>query len=702
MRPAHLIALTACLPVLAAVEPTARPAPAAAFAAFDATDVAFKEKAKKVLGSGKKADMETLVRSESPQAAAWIVRIGEVLVDRADANEQALRDALVEGWTATIKTQFPKLHDDYVRGLDEARKKTRVDLRKRLVQALSDVEANRDAKDGLMFVQTAEELDVLAGAFDSEGDLYFASEAFIALATIFDEPLRGPAAEPHKAWTNWTKAAELRGKIECKDDRWDEAEKRRADLAKRGYDKAPDPSEPDKGGGEGGKGGEAPGGPGAPAPGEGGNPVTVALTFEPLAGPEAFVRPCYQADEIYALWTPLRLGAKGTFGTFAFLGADSPVLHRIGSSDLRFDVDGDGKGDGAADTKIALTGAMTPFRVQVGKGDAARPWAFFGVTGIDQDTFQGLQVNLNPNDLGMSIYTLSAASVIGNLAGTQFRIIDDTMDAVYGSELQTYGYGGLSNGMFQPEFDSIVIGTSKRARPWSQYQEVGGKWWKFEGGSKGKQVNATPANVETGTLKLECKGYAPNYVVVRGTESLKDCYYDLVEGGAKGVAVPSGRYTLFYGDVRKGKKRQMQKALILPGKGSLNYDVAVGGTTVVKLGAPYALDFTLKQADDKLTVVGNTVVMTGVGSERYERPWNVVPHPEASWRKKGTKKVVKTEKMPLIQSTQTIEDMGEAGWLAIWFPLDLVFDVKGAGDVEVQIVDEKHKLFGKVESAWKE
>src|SRR5688572_4293661 len=104
MRPAHLIALTACLPVLAAVPPTARPAPTPSAAAFDATDIAFKEKAKKVLASGKKSDMETLVRSESPQAAAWIVRLNDLLVDRDDPIEKALRDALAEGWTATIKT----------------------------------------------------------------------------------------------------------------------------------------------------------------------------------------------------------------------------------------------------------------------------------------------------------------------------------------------------------------------------------------------------------------------------------------------------------------------------------------------------------------------------------------------------------------------------------------------------------------------
>jgi hypothetical protein len=345
---------------------------------------------------------------------------------------------------------------------------------------------------------------------------------------------------------------------------------------------------------------------------------------------------------------------------------------------------------------------MAPFRIQVGKGDTSRPWAFFAVSGIEKDSFQGVEVNLSANDTQMPIYTLSAASVVGNLAGTPIRIIDDTMDAVYGSETQTFGYAGLTNGMFQPEMDSIVVGGSKRARPWSEYQEVGGKWWKFEKGSKGKQINATPANVETGTLKLEFKGLAPNYVVVRGAEALKDSYYDLVEGGAKGVAVPAGRYALYYGDVRKGKKRQMLKALIMPGKGSANYDVAVGGTTVVKLGAPYAFDFNLKKGEEKVTVVGDSVVVTGAGSERYERPWSCVPHPDASWRKKGTKKVVKTEKMPLIQSTAGIYDRGDAGWLAVWFPLDLELDVKGAGEVEVQLVDEKHKLFGKVESAWKE
>jgi|GEM_PF-679433 len=709
MRTAQQIALVLLVSVAAASTARAFALPVAPTPrAFDLHDVAFKEKLKKAIATGKKADVESLVKNDTTQAAAWILRLAEILVDRDDPNEKPLRDALVEAWNSTQKTAFPAKIEEHLKGLDADKRRTRADLRKRLTQAFNDLEGNRETKDGLVFVQTTDELDILAGAFDSEGDYYSTSEAYFALAECFDEPLRGTDAEPHQAWKFWTRGLEFRAKVELRDDRALLAEKRVADLAKKGHDKEGGPAGapgtgkdgPDKGGGEKG-GGEVPSGPVNP-PSDAGNPVTVALTFEPIAAPDAFARPCYQSDEIYALWNPIQLGAKGSSGTFTNLGNDSPVLHRIGSSDLRFDVDGDGKGDGATDQKIALTGAMTPFRVQIGKGDTARPWAFFAVSGIDKDTFQGIEVNFNPTDTAFPIYTLSAASVIGTIGATPVRVIDDSMDSVYGSEVLTFGYGGLANGSFQPEMDSIVIGSSKRARPWSRYQEIGGTWWKLDGGSKGNQLLATPAKIDTGILKLEAKGVMPSYAVVRGSNELKDCYFDLVEGGTKGVAVPAGRYTLFYGEVRKGKKRQLIKAVMLPGRAGGNYDVRPGGTTVVTLGAPYSFDWTANASEGKVRVVGASVVVTGVGGERYERAWGCVPRPEVSWRKKGTKKGTGALKMPVIADQENLYKRGNQGWLDVWFPLDLEMETKGADAVEIQLVDEKNKLFGKIESSWKE
>ena len=249
--------------------------------------------------------------------------------------------------------------------------------------------------------------------------------------------------------------------------------------------------------------------------------------------------------------------------------------------------------------------------------------------------------------------------------------------------------------------DSIVIGAQKRARPWSEVQEIGGKWYRIDPDKVGTSFQATPLTLETGTLKLDFKGATPTWVVVRGSgELLKNSYFDLVEGGAKGVEVPTGRYTLFYGEVRKGKKRQVQKTLILPGKTTPSFEVKKGETSVVSLGAPFGFDFRFKRDGSKLTVEGKTVSVIGKSQERYERPWNCVPRPEVMWRKKGTKTGSKPEKMPMVSGTEGIE---KYGWDATWFPLDLEIDLRQEKDpIEVQLSDKRHDLFGKIESAWKE
>jgi hypothetical protein len=185
---------------------------------------------------------------------------------------------------------------------------------------------------------------------------------------------------------------------------------------------------------------------------------------------------------------------------------------------------------------------------------------------------------------------------------------------------------------------------------------------------------------------------------MKGANSFKDSYFDIAEGGAKGVQVPVGRYTLAFGIIHKGKKKQMQKCVIVPPKSAPNYDVTKGGTTVVALGAPFGFDFQARNDDGKLTITGQTVAVTGSGGERYERPWQCVAKPEVVWRKKGSKKAEKAVKMAPVMSTDTIEKLG---FESTWFPLDLEVDVKGQGEVEVQLFEKKHDLFGKIESDWK-
>jgi mannose-6-phosphate isomerase-like protein (cupin superfamily) len=322
------------------------------------------------------------------------------------------------------------------------------------------------------------------------------------------------------------------------------------------------------------------------------------------------------------------------------------------------------------------------------------------VTGVQKDSYQGIEMNLQADDNQMAVYYLGASSVVGDLAGTKIRVIDDSVDGVYGTVPKTFGNIGMSRDHYQPNMDSIVVGDAKRARPWSELQQIGGKWWSFDMQSDGRELSARQVAVDTGVLKLEYKGgVAPTWCVLKGEGQLQNCFFDIVEGGSKGVEVPTGRYTLYYGEVRKGKKRQQQKALIVPSKGMQNWDVRKGETTVVQLGAPFDFDFRTRLEEGVLTIEGASVVATGSAGERYERAWQCVPQVEAAWRKSGTKKASKAEKLPRVLDNDGINTLG---WAAAWFPLDLQMEAKGVEKVEVQLVDKKHDLFGKVESAWKE
>lgn len=685
MKPTRLLlAIVLALPLGLVLLRTALAYEPVVVALLPPPDAAFKEKFKKLMEKPQKAEMEKLVKAESSNASAWIARANEILAERPD--DPDMRPYLTElsaTWKAAMKSSFPEKEAEFFASLTGQNKKDRSDLRKRFDEARSDFDGNAEKKDANVYVPLVDELALLGSSFDQVGDHYYASEAWLMFAACLDENLRGGGADFKRAATGLLNALDERAKVDLADAKKDEAEKRRAALIAKGGD----------------KGGGIPGRNDAnDGPTDAGATIVVPLTFEIVPNVEVYQRPAYNADDFYLVWRSIPLKGKNSNARFETLG-DAPALYRLGSSDVRFDSDGDGKGDGPADEKVPLTGNVTPIKINLGKGNAARPWAFLAAIGATKDNYQGIEMNMAPSDEQMSLYTFNASSVVGTLDTQPIRIIDDSMDGMYGSVPQSYGFAGLTKNNYQPEMDCIVVGSSKRARPWSEFNEVNGKWWKFEMASSGQSIKASPVKTETGTLKLENKGpIAPTWFVVRGANMLKDSFFDLAEAGAKGVQVPVGRYTIYYGELRKGKKRQMQKCLILPAKNVTNYDVTKGGTTVITIGAPYTLDFTYKNEDGKLTVTGQSVVVVGTQGERYERPWGCVTHPEAGWRKKGTKKASRYDKMQHVLDNDGIVKLG---WESAWFPLDIELDAKGQGEVEVQLVDKKHELFGKIESDWK-
>ena len=249
----------------------------------------------------------------------------------------------------------------------------------------------------------------------------------------------------------------------------------------------------------------------------------------------------------------------------------------------------------------------------------------------------------------------------------------------------------------------MIIGEGERAQPWSEFAKVGEAWYKLEAENHGASIKATGVELDTGTLRVDYKGGRPGWLIVRGLDELGNAYYDLAGAGKKGVEVPVGRYEFFYGDLRKGKKLEVLKALILGGPKQPKYTVSKGETTTITLGKPYGFVFQHSTAGSEVTVQGKTVAVCGAGGEVYERLWNCRPRPAAAWRKRGSKRGTRPEKFKLIENQMEIWDHG-GDWNVMWFPLDLTLDMKKEvpEGVEVQLVDKKNKLLGGITSDWLE
>ncbi|MFT7486742.1 MAG: hypothetical protein ACI9F9_002598, partial [Candidatus Paceibacteria bacterium] len=229
--------------------------------------------------------------------------------------------------------------------------------------------------------------------------------------------------------------------------------------------------------------------------------------------------------------------------------------------------------------------------------------------------------------------------------------------------------------------------------------KIGETWYRLENEKSGTSLTGYAVPMETGKINLNFKGKCgnPTWLIVKGMGKYENCYFDVMN---KDTELPVGNYTLYCGEVRKGKKAQVMKTLILPPKDPDPWVVTAGGTTNVPLGAPFGFDFKFDEDGKNISVLGKTVVITGLAGERYERPWNCVPKPTASWRKKGEKRGSKAEKFKKVQSQ---DEINAGGWGTAWFPVDLEIVKKGASDgSEVQLAEKKNKLFGKIESAWRE
>lgn len=650
--------------------------PAAATAATQNTHDEFRAKFAQAMELNANEEMASLVRKFTPEAVAWIMETAEGIATASNEALERRMAALRKAWKTAKDSKFCDHMYEYFSLLEPALKTERNKLKVRYEKALTKYRENVEAKNGQGLELQAIEFAGLAEAFETLGDMYFASQSWLLAGGCVNESVRGDEADLDRAADFYGKCLEDRLKIDLKDNSYIEVKALYDSLVGRGFGKKKKGSDDE---------------PGGAAPVEAAPGINVPLTFELLEEWDAFERPLYTSDEVYQLWTGLYLKAKGSSERLTSLDARSPGFLRTGANEVQIDIDGDGNGD----QKLPITGNQEPIAFKIDNGQ--RDWGMIATIGLQQEQYQGIEVNLAPADNQLTIYIHPAASVVGEVEGEQIRLLDDNLDGVYGSAPRTWSYVGMSKDQFCPDMDAVVIGKGKRARPWSELQEIGGKWYRLEVNENGTALTATPVEIKAATLKYKYAGGKPEWIIVKGTGELSNCYFEVT---SKGTPVPAGKYELFYGDLRKGKKMQVAKALIIPGRGTKPISVLEGKVETLELGAPYGFDFKTSLDGETLTLTGQSVVVVGSAGERYERVWNCVPRPEVSWRKTGTKKGSKGEDTDLVMSSDQLDKLG---WESGWFPRDLVMTLKGSPEaVEVQLFEKKNKLFGKITSDWKE
>jgi hypothetical protein len=642
-------------------------------------------------------EQANLIKTRTQEAVVAIVETCELIAKGTNDELENDIDALRLAWKDAYGTGFvTKLYEYFSVELQGEYKTARDKVFDQFVAQKDLFLRARQNKEKRALQGFGVDYLTLGRSFEELGDLYRASECYQMYAECFDEPLQAEDADYGRVIQGLDYMIEMRANLEVDDPLVQQAKARREFLVSEGYVSAegveePLPAEePPEAAPPAAPGGAAPAAASASTA-----PVALGGTFELVTDFEEVRRPNFTLDGIYPIWGYVFLPETGaaTFGSMD----DSPSVIREGFAQVKVDENGDGTGD----VEVPITGNITPVEITLGEGASKRKWAFLATVGQDKDTYQGVNpYNLAPTKEALLLYVAPASSIVGTVADTRIQVYDDNMDGLYGSAPKGWAYTGLREGDLQWDFDSIRVGDSERAIPWSQYVQIGADWYEFLANDSGTDITVQKkTDLKTGFLKLDCKGVDPDYLVVHGRDKVAGVYIDVSTGGAKGVAVPAGTYELFCGRVSKGKGNQLAKACVLATPVTPPCRVEPGKTATLEIGEPFGFDFTVTQNEQEITIQGKSIAVTGRGRETYQRLWNCAVEPTISVRKGGTTKGSEEGEMRTAESSEEARDLG---YETLWYPIDVTLPKKKEGEeVEVQLSEKKNKLFGKIESIWR-
>ena len=359
--------------------------------------------------------------------------------------------------------------------------------------------------------------------------------------------------------------------------------------------------------------------------------------------------------------------------------------------------------DGSGDDELEFTPNTSPKLVEVPREGADPLGMLFSIPG-DREQFFGIEVNYAPQPTGARMRFNISGYMEGEALGQSIRLYDTNLTGAYGDVFEThddlYTEYTEDDHISTIESDSVRIGKSKKAIPWSTVLPVGDAFYRATVKPDGTELTLRELNLQTGSVKLKVgTKIKPTHVVIREIGKLEGAYFDVVGPKlGKEVKVPAGKYKLVFGRLETGKKTSMDQVRIYSGK-SAEFEIAEGETYELELGAPFDAQVTTRQDGDEFVVDMRTMRLFGTFGEEYACVFDEAFQPQVDVRGADGKMVEKGMKTRAADIEAWQKNTGRDN--VLWFPQELRVDNADKAKLQVRLSQKSHRLLGgPLESEW--
>jgi hypothetical protein len=433
--------------------------------------------------------------------------------------------------------------------------------------------------------------------------------------------------------------------------------------------------------------------------------ILAGLSYETMKHPHEFVTPAFNSAANPYLWPDAWFDANKKWHEpfqllygyrVSFYG--KPIHISKVRSKYFLDIDGNEKTRREIKAGMKI-GKLSLVDSELGADRRPYRYQFFMQIPSDEEEMFGLVMKntaVKRNTINVRVRT--GCYTRGRILNKKCILIDDNGNGIFGDcyrmtdDYITYG------DYFYWRPDAFQFGREKKARPWSRFQLMDGRFYAMEVDPYGRKIKATPVEVETGHLRFAFNGdVRPLYLILRLIdENNPGAFFDVADYRDP-VTLPAGAYEIACGKIETGKRGRVKQVRIYHGKAK-KIIVEAGQETRLELGAPFSFTFDTCSTAGELIVKGNTVNVWGAEGELYAQFFDTVPQPTVCIRNRKTlDTLLKGKEMKLPTLDDYYYNRGSE-----WHPLDFKYETSIPERLQVRLVAGKVELLGgPLTSNWK-